>query len=229
MSNITVVVQPRSDTGKSASRRLRAAGTIPAVVYGGGKESVAIQIDEKTMREFLKEAGSENALFLLQLGDSGKSRHAMIRDLQIDPIERRISHIDFQRVLLDEKIHVDVTIHLKGTPEGVKNQGGVLDFVSREVEVECLPTMIPSEFLIDVSRLEVGDHVEAKDITLPEGVVLVTEGKRVIVSVSHSRVADEVEAAEAEGEGETLIEDVPDEPEVIGRGKDDDDEDEDDD
>lgn len=226
MSNITVVVQPRTATGKNANRQLRAAGAIPAVVYGGGKESVSIQIDEKTMREFLKEAGSENALFLLQLGDSGKSRHAMIRDLQIDPIDRRISHIDFQRVLLDEKVNVDVGIHLIGLAEGVKNQGGVLDFVTREVEVECLPTQIPTELIFDVTSLEVGDHVEAKDLTLPEGVTLVTEGKRVIVSISHSRVAEEVETAAAAGaEAATLIEDMPDEPEVIRRGKDDEDED----
>jgi large subunit ribosomal protein L25 len=101
--------------------------------------------------------------------------------------------------------------------------------VTREVEVECLPTQIPPEFVIDVTKLEVGDHFEAKDIALPEGVTLLTEGKRVIVSISHSRVAEEVEEAAAGVEGETLIEDMPDEPEVIRRGKDDDDEDEDDD
>lgn len=225
MSNLTVVVQPRSATGKNANRQLRAAGAIPAVVYGGGRESVAIQVDEKTMREFLKDAGSENALFLLQLGDSGKSRHAMIRDLQIDPIDRRISHIDFQRVLLDEKVRVDVGVHLTGIAEGVKNQGGVLDFVTREVEVECLPTHIPNELLLDVTALEVGDHVEAKDLALPEGVELLTEPKRVIVSIAHSRVAEDLEAAAAGAEATTLIEELPTEPEVIRRGKDEDEDD----
>jgi large subunit ribosomal protein L25 len=225
MSNLTVVVQTRSATGKNANRQLRAAGAIPAVVYGGGRESVAIQVDEKTMREFLKDAGSENALFLLQLGDSGKSRHAMIRDLQIDPIDRRISHIDFQRVLLDEKVRVHVGVHLAGTAEGVKNQGGVLDFVTREVEVECLPTHIPNELLLDVTALEVGDHVEAKDLALPEGVELLTEPKRVIVSIAHSRVAEDLEAAAADAEETTLIEELPTEPEVIRRGKDEDEDD----
>jgi large subunit ribosomal protein L25 len=226
MSNITVVVQPRTETGKNANGRLRASGNIPAVVYGGGKESVSIQIDEKTMREFLKEAGSENALFLLQLGDTGKSRHAMIRDLQIDPIDRRIAHIDFQRVLLDEMVRVDVGVHITGVAEGVKNQGGVLDFVTREIEVECLPTHIPTEVIVDVSPLEVGDHIEAKDLPLPEGVVLLTEPKRVILSIAHSRVAEDVElAAATTGEAPTLIEEVPTEPEVIRRGKDEDEDD----
>ena len=100
MSDITVVVHPREETGKNANRRLRASGSIPAVVYGGGKETVAIKVDEKSMREFLQETGNENAVFLLQLGETGESRHAMIRDLQIDTIERQLSHIDFQRVML---------------------------------------------------------------------------------------------------------------------------------
>ena len=86
MSDVTVVVYPREETGKGANGRLRVAGSIPAVVYGGGKESVAIKVDEKTMHEFLKHSGTENSVFLLKLGDSGKSRHAMIRDLQIDTI-----------------------------------------------------------------------------------------------------------------------------------------------
>lgn len=217
MSDITVVVEPREELGKNANRRLRAAGSIPAVVYGAGKETVPIQVDEKTMHEFLKETGSENAVFLLKLGDTGKSRHAMIRELQIDAIDRRISHIDFQRVLLDEKVRATVAVRLEGTPEGVKNQGGVLDFVSRDVEIECLPTDIPAEFVLDVSDLEVGDHVEAHEIELPEGVELQTEPGRVILSIAHSRVADVVEEAEAEEAEERLIEDVPTEPEVIGQ------------
>ena len=227
MSDITVVVEPREEVGKGPNGRLRASGSIPAVVYGGGKDSIAIKVDEKTMHDFLKETGSENMVFLLKLGDSGKSRHAMIRDLQIDTVERRILHIDFQRVLLDEKVRVTVGVRVKGVPEGVKNQGGVLDFVSREVDIECLPALIPSELEYDVSDLEVGDHVEAKDLVLPEGVELQTDANRVIVSIGHSRVADELDEAEAEAEEAEarLIEDLPTEPEVIGRSKDEEDED----
>ncbi|MCZ6508379.1 MAG: 50S ribosomal protein L25 [Acidobacteria bacterium] len=225
MSDVTVVVYPREETGKNANRRLRVSGSIPAVVYGGGKESVAIKVDEKMMHEFLQETGSENAVFLLKLGDTGKSRHAMIRDLQIDTVERRISHIDFQRVLLDEKVRVTVVVTVEGTSEGVKNQGGVLDFVTREVDVECLPADIPAAFTLDVTKLEVGDHVEAKDLDLPEGVELLSEANRVLVSIGHSRVAEDVEEAGEVEDVVTLIEEIPDEPEVIGRAKDEDEED----
>jgi len=224
MSDKTVVVHPREAGGKGANRRLRQSGLIPAVVYGGGRDPVAIQVDEKKMRDFLHVTGSENSVFLLQLGETGKSRHAMIRDLQIDTISRQISHIDFQRVLLDEKVRVEVPVTLEGMPEGVKNQGGVLDFVTREVEIECLPALIPAEFKLDVTELGVGDHLEAKALVLPEGVELISEPNRVLVSISHSRVAEDVEAAGAE-EGVSLIEEVATEPEVIGRGKADEDED----
>ena len=228
MSETTVVVQAREETGKNSNRRLRAGGSIPAVVYGAGKDSVPITVDEKSMREFLQETGSENSVFLLKLGESGKSRHAMIRDLQIDPISRTIEHIDFQRVLMDEKVKVTVGIHLEGTPTGVKDEGGVLDFVMREVEIESLPGNIPAELVIDISGLAVGDHVEASDIEFPEGVELMTEGSRVIASVAHSRVAQDLEEAEAAAEeGAGLIEEMPSEPEVIGREQEDEVEDED--
>lgn len=222
--NKTVVVQPREERGKKASGRLRRSGSIPAVVYGAGKEPVAIKVDERKMRDFLRETGSENSVFLLKLGESGKSRHAMIRDLQIDPIARQISHIDFQRILMDEKVKVAVAITIEGLAEGVKNQGGVMDFVTREVDVECLPSNIPTEFIISVESLDVGDHIEAKDLELPKDVDLLTDESRVLVSISHSKVADDVEEA-GEGVEETLIEDVPSEPEVIGRAKDEDEDD----
>ena len=222
MSDFTLVVQPREAGGSNANRRLRASGEIPAVVYGGGRDAVPIQVDEKTMREHLQVSGNENAVFLLKLGESGKSRHAMIRDLQIDSVSRTIWHIDFQRVLLDEKIRVSVAIRPEGLAEGVKNQAGVLDFPLREVEIECLPGLIPSEFVVDVSALEVGQHVEAGELELPKDVTLLTDEGRVILSVAHSRV---VEEEEVEDEEEGLIEAVSAEPEIIGRTKEEDEED----
>ena len=152
----------------------------------------------------------------------------MVRELTVDPISRKILHIDFQRVLMTEKVRVAVPIELNGEPEGVKNQGGVLDFVTREVEVECLPSDIPVKLEIDVSALEIGDHLEAKDISLPSKVEMMEEAERVVVSVSHSRVAAAIEEAEAEVEAadEGLIEAEELEPEVIGKGKEEDDEEE---
>jgi len=228
MSDFTVVVEPREERGTNSNRRLRSGGEIPAVVYGGGRDTVAIKVDEKLVREFLSQAGNENAVFLLKLGDSGKSRHAMIRDLQIDSVERTITHIDFQRVLMDEKIKVMVAIHVDGLAEGVKNQGGVMDFPMREIEVECLPGDIPAQLVIDVNDLEVGQHVEAGEVEIPENVELITDPGRVVLSVAHSRVAEDVDEAAAEDEEVGLIEEVSAEPEVIGRTREEE-EDEDDD
>jgi large subunit ribosomal protein L25 len=125
-----------------------------------------------------------------------------------------VLHVDFQRVLMTEKVRVAVHVELAGTPVGVKTDGGLLDFVTREVHVECTPDKIPAKLTLDVSGLHVGQHVEAKDIELPEGVHLTDEPGRVIASVSHSRAAE----AEAPAE-EALLESEAAQPEVIKRGK----------
>jgi large subunit ribosomal protein L25 len=206
---MTIEVQPRQETGKNANRRSRAAGKIPAVVYGGGKESVAIEVDRKTLVDTMKGHSGENPIFLLKLGD--KERHAMIRNLQLDPVSRQVVHIDFQRVQMDQKVRVTVPIELVGTAYGVKTEGGMLDFVTREVHVECLPGEIPKHVDCDVTHVHVGQHVEAKDLKLPQGVALLDEPDKVIVSLSHSRL----EAAPAGEAGAA----EPAEPEVIKRTK----------
>lgn len=198
---MTIEVQPRQQTGKNANRRSRAAGKIPAVVYGGGKESVSIEVDRKTLIDMMKGHSGENPIFLLKLGD--KDRHAMIRNMQIHPLSRQVIHIDFQRVLLDQKVRVAVPVELIGTAYGVKTEGGMLDFVTREVHIECLPGQIPKHFEVDVTELHVGDHVEAKDLQLPEGVVLLDEPDRVIASLGHGRLETE-EAAEGTAEPEVI-------------------------
>jgi len=206
MSEITSIeVSPREGTGKNANRRARAAGAIPAVVYGGDRESVAIQVDRKTLVDTMKGHAGENPIFLLKLGD--KERHAMVRDMQRDPVTRQVIHIDFQRVLMDRKLRVSVPIELVGTAYGVKTEHGVLDFVTREIEVECLPTSIPKHVELDVTEVRVGQHVEAKDLVLPEGVTLLEEGDKVVVSLHHARAEAAPEAAA-----------VP-EPEVIKKAK----------
>jgi large subunit ribosomal protein L25 len=196
---MTIEVQPRQETGKNANRRSRAAGKIPAVVYGGGKESVSIEVNRKTLLDMMKGHSGENPIFLLKLGD--KDRHAMIRNMQVHPISRQVIHIDFQRVLLDQKVRVAVPVELIGTAFGVKTEGGMIDFVNREVHVECLPGQIPKHFEVDVTEMRVGEHVEAKDLQLPEGVVLIDEPDRVIASLVHGRLdADETPEATAEPE-----------------------------
>ena len=219
MSEITIEVNQREETGKNANRRLRAAGFIPAVVYGGGKDSVAIRVEKKVIHDLLRQEGGEHAVFLLKMGGTDKSRHTMVRDVVIDSVSRQIIHIDFQRVLMTEKVKVMVSIEISGVPLGVKNEGGVLDFVTREVEIESLPGDIPTKLVLDVSGLEIGDHLEAGDLEIPAEVELMEEPGRTIVAVAHSRVADVVDEAEASDEDELLLEAEADEPELIGRGK----------
>ncbi len=219
MPEATLEVESRRETGKNAARRLRAAGRIPAVVYGGGKPPVPIQVDRKTLLELLKESGGENAVFKLQLAGTKEQRHTMIREMVVDPLSRQITHLDFQRVLMTEKVRVEVPIALVGTPVGVKTEGGIVDFVTRQVEVECLPGAIPAALELDISELHAGQHREAGDLQMPPGVELLEEKDRVLAAVAHSRIAEAVEAAEAEAAEETLIEAETEEPEVIGRAK----------
>ncbi len=209
MSEMTIEVQKREATGKNANRQLRSRGKIPAVLYGGGRESLPIEVDRKTVLDLLKKSGSENAVFLLKLAGSDKERHAMIRDLQLDPVQRAIVHIDFQRIEMSQKVRVEVQIEVVGTAYGVKNEAGILDFVTRAVHVECLPGDIPSHLTVDVSDLHVGQHVEAGQLDIPPGVTLLDDPHRVVVSLSHARTeAAPVEEAAAE----------PVEPEVIKKG-----------
>lgn len=214
MSELTIEVEAREAMGKNANRRLRAQGLVPAVVYGGDREPVAIQIPKRRLLDLMRTGGGEHAVFLLQLAGSGAKRHTMIRELQVDPVTRDVIHIDFQRIEMSEVVRVDVPVELTGVAHGVKNEGGMLDFVTREVTVECLPAKIPARLTFDVSELYVGQHVEARELELPDGVKLATEPLRVIVSVAHSRVAEAPAAEE-----EALIEAEKEEPEVIGRGK----------
>jgi len=215
MSEVTIEVHRRETKGKNANRRLRAEGQVPAVVYGGGRDPVPIRVPTEKVEELLKSAAGENTVFLLQLAGTGRSRHAMIRELQTDAVTGEMVHIDFQRIMLDQLVRITVPIEIRGEPYGVKNEGGLLDFITRELDIECLPGKIPPLFDLDVEPLHVGQHVEAGDLDLPEGITLLGEPERVIVSIAHGRVAA---AKEAEEEEELLEAPTP-EPEVVGQAK----------
>ncbi len=214
MPETTIEVLRREGVGKSKSRRLRKADMIPAILYGGGREPISIQIPRKTLLETFKTGGHENRIFLLQLVGTDQSRHAMIRDLQVDPVSSQVVHVDFQRILMDQTVRVRVHLELDGMPYGVKNEAGILDFVTREIEIECLPAAIPQVVRHDVSEIHVGQHVEARDLALPEGVSYVGSPDTVIASVKHARIeVVETPVEEAPAAPEST------EPEVIQRGK----------
>jgi large subunit ribosomal protein L25 len=221
MTEMIIEVERRQERGTGSNRRLRARGLIPAVVYGGaGKETVPIQVERKALLDMMKASGSDNPIFLLKLEGGGQQPHAMIRELQVHPISRQIVHIDFQRVSMTEKLRVAVPVELTGTAYGVKTEGGMLDFVLREVHVECLPGDIPKRLELDVTPLKVGQHVEAGQLELPKGVALVEEPDRVIVSLVHAKV-EAAPAAEEEAAAAAASPAAAEaaEPEVIKRGK----------
>ena len=216
MSDLVLEVHQREATGKNANRRLRATGQVPAVVYGAQQDAVPIRVEQRKVGEILKTGHGGNTVFLLQLAGTDQQRHAMIRELQTDSITGEMIHIDFQRILMDQKVKVTVPIELVGEAEGVKTEGGLVDFVTRELEIECLPSQIPEHLALDIAALHIGQHLEAKDLELPEGVELISEPERVVVSVSVRKV---VEVDEEVDEEELLIEAEAEEPEVIQRGK----------
>ena len=206
MSEMSIQVEKREKTGKGGCRQARMRGLIPAVVYGSGKDSVPVQVDRKTFLDLMKKAGSENPIFLLKLSDTGQERHAMIRDMQKNPLSRQVIHIDFQRIDMTHKVRVTIPVELVGTAYGVKVEGGLIDFVVREVHVECLPGDIPNHLEMNVTELHAGHHAAAKDLKLPEGVTLLDDPERVILSVVHARTEEAAEGDQAE-------------PEIIKKGK----------
>ena len=215
MPEIVVEARPRADFGKNVNRRLRAQGLIPGVLYGARKQAVPVAVSPKEIGSILRSASGENTLFDLQL--DGSRRKVILKEFQVEPIKGRLLHADFYEVALDQTLEVTVHIELSGVPTGVKVEGGVLDFVTRELEVECLPTDIPEKIVVDVSELALNKHVRVSDIQAPPKVKILTEPDVVIAHVVAPRAEEVVaapEAAAAPAEGEAAAE-----PEVIKKGK----------
>jgi large subunit ribosomal protein L25 len=214
MKTIELAVERRDTRGKNAARRTRSAGKIPAVVYGAGRDTVPITVSLRDLSDAFRGGAGENAIFLLKLQGSDQTRHAMIRDMQKDPLSRRLVHLDFVRVLMDTKIRVQVPVEVVGIAKGVKTDGGILDFVSREIEIECLPGNIPEHLPVDVTELSIGDALRVSDVPAPEGVEIVDDAEKVVLHIAHpthEEVAAAPEAVEAAAE--------PVEPEVLRKGK----------
>ena len=217
MAEVTLEVARRESTGKEVAKKLRQQGKVPAVVYGGHREPVAIAVDRKSVADLIQKSDHGiRSIFLLKMAGTDQQRHAMIKDVQIDPISRKMIHIDFVRVVMDEEVRVNVPVHLNGTPIGVK-EGGILDWQIRELHIECLPNAIPDSIEVDVENLGHHDYIRVSDLKLPEGVKVQDDPDRVVVGVTHAR-AEVAEAAAAEGEVAAEAA-APAEPEVIKKGK----------
>ena len=213
---IIVEVQPRAETGKNESRRIRATGRVPGVVYGGDRPVVAIAVDQRRVLDILRSETGENTLFTLQLEGTDTKRVVMIRDYQRDPVKGKLLHVDFVRVDLTKTIEVQVPIQLVGTPVGVKLEGGLLDHVIREVSVTCLPGDIPEGLELDVSEVHVGQHLSVRDIKVTDKVKILDDPDQTVVVVAMPKVEEAPVAAPVEG---VPVEGAPAEPEVIKKGK----------
>lgn len=213
MAEITLEVNNRDDAGKGVARKLRQQGKIPAVVYGGHRDPAKIVVDRKAVSELIqKSEHGVRSIFLLKMAGTDQQRHAMIKDIQIDPVSRKMTHIDFVRVTMDEVIRTTIPVHITGTAIGVK-EGGILDWGVRELHVECLPGQIPDAIDVDVTSLGSHQYVRISELKVPDGVKVLDDPERVVVGVTHAKA--EVEPVAAEGaEGAAVAE-----PEVISKGK----------
>jgi large subunit ribosomal protein L25 len=212
-AQIVVEAAPRTTRGKNEARRLRLTGRVPAVLYGGKGEAVTLAVNAKQVGAILRSESGHNTLFQVDLG--GKHEPAILKDWLVDPITGRLLHVDLLRIAMDVRMRVKVPVHTFGEPSGVKVQGGVFEIVTREVEVECLPADIPTEFKADVSGLALNQALRAGDLQLdPNKIKLITDKDRVLAHVVALKVEEEKPAEAVAAEGA-----APAEPEVIKKGK----------
>ena len=208
MSQEVLIVPKRETFGKAAVRELKKSGMIPAVVYGLNEPPVAIAISPKAVARVLASDSGMNSVMFLQREGTDIKRHVIIKDLQRDPITSRLRHVDFMRVDMSLKVRVKVPVRLVGTSIGVKAMGGVLDFAHREIEIECLPNLIPAHIDVDITELAVGDSIRFEQIALGNGVIITGDAHQVVCSV-HGKAAEEEVAAPVAAV----------EPEVVKKGK----------
>src|SRR5712671_7908333 len=206
--------QPRTPGNKNVARRVRMGGKIPGVLYGAGKESMPVTLDPRQVTRILHSATGHNTIFDLAV-EGGERTKAMIVDWQYEPIKSHLLHIDLKRIAMDQKLTVSVPIVLKGEAAGVKQQGGILEQILREVEVECLPTDIPSHIEADVSELVFGKVLRVADLPHNEKLKFLTDENQPVAHVTS--VKEEVVAAPEAVAAEAGA--VPAEPEVIKKGK----------
>jgi large subunit ribosomal protein L25 len=209
--HISITAAPRTAAGKGAARQSRLNKKVPAVVYGHGRPSQSLEVDAQALEQVL--SGKEPSSTLVELTVEGKKARALIREIQRHPVRPDIIHIDFYEIHADEKVKLRIPVHLIGTPDGVRNAGGVLDQVTREVEIEVLPEHIPDRVELDVTVLTIGRSVHVRDLVIPNATIL-THADLTIATVVPPR-AEEVVAPAAETGTEVA------EPELIRKVRED--------
>jgi large subunit ribosomal protein L25 len=198
MKEITLEAKKRTETGKERAKKLRRQGLIPAVVYGPGDEPLPLEINAQSLNSILRAGKGENVIITLNIDGGQNEKKVLIREIQHDPVLGDILHVDFQHVLLTKKITVKVPVHLVGVPVGVSKDGGILQHVLRELEIECLPTEIPEKVEFDVSNLKIGDSIHVKDTRLEKVTILSDAEGSIVTVVPPTIFKEEVVPAAAE-------------------------------
>src|SRR5438128_865180 len=195
---VKLKAEPRSATGRSAARRLKARGIVPAVVYGGKEKSQPLQLSIRDINAMLSHASGENILVELEIDGEKSKRTALVQEIQHSPLGGDVLHIDFHAVSMDQTIQADVPLEALGVANGVKNFGGLLEQNLRSLTIECLPRDLPDRINVDVSALNIGDSIHVRDIKLPAGVVAKVQPDLTAFSVVAPVVEAEPVVAEAE-------------------------------
>jgi large subunit ribosomal protein L25 len=213
---VTLEVEARELLGKGPNGRLRASGRVPANVYGLGLKSFAISVEPRRVEDLLRSASGRNTILTLAMKDAGESRQVMIREIQRDPVHEGLRHVDFIRVDAKVKMQVRIPVNLIGSPTGVRNEGGLIDFIHREVLVNCLPSAIPEHLDGDITELHVGQQLTVKDLQLGPDVEMIDDPDMVLLVVSQPKAeeeapaeGEEADAADAPAEGEAAAEPTP--------------------
>ena len=214
--DITVAAEVRASRGKNEARRTRRAGQIPAVVYGAFQDPVSIAVSPREILKIVRSNTGYNTIFTLAV-QGGENTPVMVVDHQVDPVKNTLLHADFKRIDLTKRIRVSIPVSTEGEPAGVKVQGGLLEIITRAIEIECLPDDIPEHFIIDVRELMIGQSKRASDVPLSGSMKLTSAPETVIAHI----VTLKVEAEPAAAEAAVPVAGAPaaGEPEVIKKGK----------
>ncbi len=205
-----VTAEARSSRGKNEARRVRVTGRIPAVIYGAFKDPVAVSVNPKDILKIIHSKTGHNSIFDVEIPGTEKTP-VIVADEQYHPVKGTLMHIDLKRIDLTRKLRVSIPVHARGDAKGIKQQGGVLDVVTKQIEIECIPDDIPDQFIVDVSDLMIGNAIRVKELPVKEGIRVLTSPEVVIVHVVGIR--EEVVAAP-----EAVVA-APVEPEVAKKGK----------
>ena len=213
MQQIQVEGKIRDERGKNAMRRIRKSGQVPGILYGGKDGAVALELNARHLGLLFRTEAGHNAILNIQVAGRGDEK-ALLKDWLVDPVRGNLLHVDLLRVAMDVRMRVKVPVHTFGEPAGVKQQGGVFEMVTREIEVECLPADIPEEFRVDVSGLMLGKSLRLSDLPLdPEKMRLISDPKILIAHVVMLKKEEEVAPDAAAAAAATTA--TPAEPEVI--------------